>query len=102
MRLLKYLSLLLFVIWFSSCKIFRSNLMLKTPKDYTYDKIVDSVSEQNYKIEANAILTLRIFSNDGFKLIDIASSASNSNLKFEVEYLVDPEGNCKLPLVDKV
>lgn len=102
MRFSKYLTIFLILIWFSSCKVFRSNLMLKTPKDYTYDKIVDSVSEQNYKIEANAILTLRIFANDGFKLIDIASSATNSNLKFEVEYLVDPQGYCKLPLLNRV
>lgn len=102
MRLLKYFSLFVVLIWLSSCKIFRSNLMLKTPKDYTFDKIVDSISEQDYKIEANAIISLRIFSNDGFKLIDIASSATNSTLRFEVEYLVDPDGYCKLPLVGNV
>jgi len=102
MHFIKYFLFLLVIINFSSCKVFRSNLMLKTPKDYTYDKIVDSLSQEDYKIEANAILTLRIFSNDGFKLIDIASSANNSNLRFEVEYLVDPKGKCKLPLIGEV
>lgn len=102
MRFFKYLAFFLVLIWFSSCKVFRSNLMLKTPKDYTYDKIVDSVSEQNYKIEANAIIVLRIFSNDGFKLIDLANSANNSNFRFEIEYTVDPSGYCKLPLVGNV
>lgn len=76
--------------------------MLKTPKDYTFDKIVDSVSNQNYKIEANAIIVLRIFSNDGFKLIDLANSANNTNFRFEIEYTVDPNGYCKLPLVGNV
>lgn len=76
--------------------------MLKTPKDYTYDKIVDSLSREDYKIEANAIIVLRIFSNDGFKLIDLASSTNNTNMRFEIEYIVDPKGNCKLPLVGQV
>ena len=44
--------------------------MLKTPKDYTYDKIVDSLSKQDYKIDFNDIVNVRIFSNDGFKIVD--------------------------------
>ena len=56
MRFFKYFLLLFLAVWFSSCKVFRSNLMLKTPKDYTYDKIADSLSKQDYKIEANDIV----------------------------------------------
>lgn len=78
--------------------------MLKTPKDYTFDKIVDSVAHQDYKIEANAIIALRIFSNDGFKLIDLANSATNAGnvFRFETEYTLDPQGYCKLPLVGNI
>lgn len=61
MRFYKYFLLFLVVLYFSSCKVFRSNLMLKTSKDYTYDKIVDSLSKQDYKIEANDIINVRIF-----------------------------------------
>jgi hypothetical protein len=74
MRFFKYFLLLSLAFWFSSCKIFRSNLMLKTPKDYTYDKIADSLSKQDYKIDANDLVNIRIFANDGFKIVDLATS----------------------------
>ena len=70
MRFFKYFTFLFILIGFSSCKLLRPNLMLKTPKDYTYDKIVDSLSKQDYKIDFNDIVNVRIFSNDGFKIVD--------------------------------
>lgn len=101
MRFFRYFLLLFIAVWFSSCKFFRSNLMLRTPKNYTYDKIVDSIAEQDFKIEANAVISLRIFSNDGFKLIDIAASGSSNaaGVRFEFDYIVDSKGYCKLPLI---
>jgi polysaccharide export outer membrane protein len=75
--------------------------MLKTPKDYTYDKIVDSLSKQDYKIEANDIVNVRIFSNDGFKIVDLAST--NQVTRFiELDYVVTRDGTCKLPLIGRV
>lgn len=101
MRFFKYFLLLSLAFWFSSCKIFRSNLMLKTPKDYTYDKIADSLSKQDYKIEANDIVNVRIFANDGFKIVDLATS--NQIQRFiEIDYVVNMDGTCKLPLIGRV
>lgn len=77
--------------------------MLRTPPDYTYDKIEDSLVKQDYKIEANAIVVIKIFTNDGFKIIDMTSSTGNfNNIRFDFDYIVDSEGYCKLPLVGKV
>ena len=56
MRFYKYFLFLSILFYFSSCKVFRSNLMLKTSKDYTYDKIADSLIKQDYKIDANDII----------------------------------------------
>jgi polysaccharide biosynthesis/export protein len=100
MKNLYYSLFLLIIISFSSCKVFRSNLMLKTPREYTYDKLADSLSKQDYKIEANDLLQVRIFSNDGFKIIDLANS--NQNARFDLDYVVTNEGTAKLPLVNKV
>jgi polysaccharide export outer membrane protein len=101
MRFFKYFLLLSLAVWFSSCKVFRSNLMLKTPKDYTYDKIADSLSKQDYKIEANDIVNVRIFANDGFKIVDLATS--NQVQRFiEIDYVVNMDGTCKLPLIGRV
>jgi polysaccharide export outer membrane protein len=75
--------------------------MLKTPKDYTYDKIVDSLSKQDYKIDFNDIVNVRIFSNDGFKIVDLANSAQNARF-IELDYVVNRDGTAKLPLVGRV
>lgn len=75
--------------------------MLKTSKDYTYDKIADSLSKQDYKIEANDIVNVRIFSNDGFKIVDLASS-TQLNRFIELDYVVNRDGTCKLPLIGRV
>lgn len=100
MRFINYYLILVVVISFSSCKVFRSNLMLKTPKDFTYDKIADSLSKQNYRIENNDILQVRIFSNDGFKIIDLAST--NANFRLDLDYVVERDGMVKLPLAGKI
>ncbi len=101
MRFFKYFLLLSIAFWVSSCKIFRSNLMLKTPKDYTYDKIADSLSKQDYKIDANDIVNIRIFANDGFKIVDLATSTQISRF-IELDYVVNRDGTAKLPLVGRV
>ena len=101
MRFYKYFFLLLIVFCFSSCKVFRSNLMLKTNKDYTFDKIVDSLSKQDYKIDANDIINVRIFSNDGFKIIDLANSNQMSRW-IDLDYVINRDGTCKLPLIGRV
>ncbi len=74
--------------------------MLKTPKDYTYDKLADSLTKQDYRIEGNDVLQVRIFSNDGFKIIDLANTAANFRL--DLDYIVDRDGTTKLPLTGKV
>lgn len=101
MRFYNILLFIFFVISFSSCKLFRSNLMLKTPKDFTYDKIADSLIRQNYRIESNDLVQVRIFSNDGFKIIDLANSGGNYT-RLDLDYLVEKDGYAKLPLAGRV
>ncbi len=91
----------LFILTFSSCKIFKSNLMLKTPKDYTYDKLIDSLSRVDYKIAANDAIQYRIYPNDGFKLIDLANSGA-AILRNDLDVIVESDGNVKMPLLGRV
>lgn len=91
---------LAFVFAFSSCKVFRSNLMLKTSKNYEYDKLADSLVKQNYKIESNDVLQVRIFANDGFEIIDLANKAAA--IRLDIDYVIDRNGEAKLPLAGKV
>lgn len=84
---------------FSSCKIIRSNLMLKTPKNFVYDKLTDSISKLNYKIASNDAIQYRVFTNDGFELINLANSLNNNVLKNDLDVLVETDGTVKLPLL---
>jgi polysaccharide export outer membrane protein len=78
--------------------------MLKTGKDYQYTKFPDSTKGADYKISPNDILEFNIYSNDGFKLVDLTSlNSSNTAFRFEngLEYLVESDGNIKLPILGR-
>ena len=100
---MRYLTLLLFSIFvFSSCKIFRSNLMLRTPKDFVYDKLVDSLSRLDYKIAPNDAMICRVLPNNGYKLIDLASAGSNTFRTPDLDVTVNSSGDIKMPSVGLV
>lgn len=82
----------------SSCKVMRSNLMLQTKKDYNYDKLSDSLATLDYKIAPNDILQYRVFTNDGFKLLDLANQ-TNVVFRNDLDVLVESDGNVKLPML---
>ncbi len=84
----------------SSCKLFKSNLMLRTPKNYNYDKLIDSLGRQDYKIAPNDAMIYRIFTNDGFDLINLAKGGST--LRSDIDVIVESDGNIKMPLIGKL
>jgi polysaccharide export outer membrane protein len=75
--------------------------MLKTPKNYNYDKLIDSLSVLDYKIAPNDLLTFKVFTNDGFKLIDLASS-TNSQFRNDIDVIVQSDGTVKMPLIGRL
>jgi polysaccharide export outer membrane protein len=94
----------------SSCKLLNQSVMLTTPKDYVFDTIPDTI-DPNYRLSPNDIFTFRLFSNDGFKIIDmqnIGSSGNQGNMNMMngggnfLSYQVDYQGNVKLPILGKV
>ena len=102
MRKLFYLSVLL--LFFTSCGWLNPNLMLKTGKGYQYAKNTDSSKSVDYKISPNDILEFNIYSNDGFKLIDLSSlNSANANYRMgsPLSYLVESDGNVKLPIIGR-
>jgi polysaccharide biosynthesis/export protein len=74
--------------------------MLKTPKNYNFDKLIDSLGRLDYKIAPNDALMFRVFTNDGFKLIDLAST--NNVLRSDVDAIVESDGNVKMPLIGRI
>lgn len=84
----------------SSCKLFKSNLMLKTPRNYNYDKLIDSLARIDYKIAPNDAIIYRVFTNDGFKLIDLASSSNT--FRNDIDVVVESDGTIKMPLIGRL
>lgn len=91
-------------VLFSSCGWLNSSIMLKTKKDYQYSKLPDSAKVKDYIIAANDLIEFRIFSNDGFKLIDL-TSLNQMNRDYQMnnrmDFLVEYDGNVKLPILGR-
>jgi polysaccharide export outer membrane protein len=64
----------------SSCTI-NSNRMLRTPKNYEFDKIENELSELEYQIDVNDQLTFQLYTNNGFQLIDMFSATGNGGIQ---------------------
>lgn len=73
--------------------------MLQTKKDFNYDKISDSLSRQDYRIAPNDMMNYRVFTNDGFKLIDLANQVNNVFYRNDLEVLVESNGSVKMPMI---
>lgn len=102
MSIMRYLiPFFLVLVFFSSCKVLRSNLMLKTPKDFNYDQLVDSLSRKDYRIAPNDAIQYRIFTNNGFNLIDLAKS-STSSFRPDLDVIVESDGFVKMPWIGRV
>ena len=79
--------------------------MLKTDKNYEYDEVPNE-SILEYKIAPNDIISFRLYTNDGFKLIDFTTSNNmNTNINARndgsLEYLVEFDGYCNLPILGR-
>lgn len=78
--------------------------MFKVPEGYALDQATQQ-AEQNYVIQKNDYLDLKVYTNNGERIIDPDLELikdiqnQNPNLKDEIHYLVDTKGNVKLPMV---
>lgn len=98
----KLIAALLVLCAFSSCRILRPNLMLKTPKDYTFDQLNDTMTTEEYRISSTDAVSIRILSNEGFKLVDFSNTTNNIAATSIVETIVEQDGTIKVPLIGRV
>lgn len=88
----------------SSCTI-NSDVMFKTPNDYTFDTYVDSTSKL-FRLQPNDAIDMRLFANDGYKLIDMVSDRASRDLvminRMTFTYTIEFDGMVKLPLIGRV
>jgi polysaccharide biosynthesis/export protein len=84
----------------TSCSV-NSHVMLKTPRDFVFDTPPEKPQEE-YVISANDILQFKLYSNDGFIIIDLASGAKGGNTGSfgqTIKYNVDHQGVTSLPII---
>jgi len=97
---------LVILVSLSSCKIFNPNLMLKAKKNREYSEIQDTIPIE-YRIASGDILNFRIFSNDGFRIIDLTSfeNSSRSDISFNtttsLPYPVEFDGQARFPVIGR-
>ena len=99
--------LLIALILLTSCGGINPNKMFKTPKDFEFAKDTTSSSDPLiYLIQPGDRLALHIYSNDGFKLVDITSTAGNASEgnagMGDVSFSVDNDSTVKLPIIGRI
>jgi polysaccharide export outer membrane protein len=108
--------ILIALISFSSCNINR-DLMFKTKRDFEFDINPDK-EDPEYRLAPNDLITAKIYSNDGFILIDmLAMMGGESSRQGQqqnqgmfmmqgnmggIQYFIDDEGFAKLPIIGRV
>jgi polysaccharide export outer membrane protein len=84
--------------------------MFKVPKDYDY-AVDQTIGNIEYRIAPNDIIGFAIYTNDGFKLVDLTTSAESVVSRVQGNagsqnagtlFLVEPDGMVKLPIIGKV
>ena len=99
--------LIFFIIsaFMSACTI-NSHIMLKTNKDYVFDELLD-VDNPEYKLSINDIINFRLFTNDGFEVIDMSAVNQNGNAMFlnqnnMIQYILRKDSLVELPIIGEV
>ncbi|MCB0431099.1 MAG: polysaccharide biosynthesis/export family protein [Flavobacteriales bacterium] len=89
----------------TSCRMLNPSFMLRTPANYQFDPTPADTVGILYKIAPNDQLDFRIYTNDGFKLIDITSGGDLNRRQFDNmgnrPYLVEYDGTVKLPILGR-
>lgn len=83
----------------SSCKVMDPSIMLRTPEDYQFSQIPDSIGTE-YKLASNDIIRFKIYSNDGFQLVDIGN-AEVIRRDVSTSYKIEFDGTTKLPVIGR-
>ena len=84
-------------------------MMLKTPKNYHFDQLHDSITAVNYKISPNDILTMRLYSRNGFHIVDLTNTSASGGAPSTsatvsttgIDYLVESDGTVNLPAIGR-
>ena len=110
---LKFWLLFSGLLWLlTSCGSYRQNIMFKTETDVIPENIAAAVyeAEKNYVIQKNDFITVEVFTNGGERIIDpdfellkeIGFQNNQGLLRPNPNYLIQQDGNAKLPMIGMV
>ncbi|PKP23205.1 MAG: hypothetical protein CVU05_00570 [Bacteroidetes bacterium HGW-Bacteroidetes-21] len=91
------LLLLMVIVLLPSCKMLTSSDFFKTEKDFSYAEF--KPSEKEYRIQPFDKMDLKIYTNDGYKLVDVSNTPMTQN---QILYNVEFDGQVKLPSLGRV
>ena len=75
-----FLFLIVLTSLLSSCSALDKSRMLKTPANYKFKEFVDSVDyKESYKIAIDDEISIQMFSNDGYNIVNIGGNQMNNN-----------------------
>lgn len=93
-----FIAAILFCLLFNSCKTLNPSAMFGTDENYNFSDFNEEKKE--YVIRPYDKLDVRIYTNDGFQLIDMESSTKLAQTeKVTNPYLVDNSGMVKVPTI---
>jgi polysaccharide export outer membrane protein len=77
--------------------------MFKTPKDYQYD-VKERDTTLEYIIAPNDIISFRLFTNNGLKLVDVTNNNIQQfqQLSQGINYLIEHDGYVNVPIIGRV
>ncbi len=114
MKILSYSLLLVFMMSFSSCLVYKDIVNFQDGQDLE-DGVLDSIYNNNYwTIQPEDILQINIYSSnqleaERFNIIDtrimsqmMAQGGGGANLMEPIGYRVDIEGNIDMPVLGKI
>ena len=108
MKIWNKIGVVLGLFLIQSCGV-NSNLMLRTDKDYDFADIDTlNATKDDYHIDRNDILQLKFFTNDGIKILELATTGATGgeaqllNPNNSLNYVIQNDSMVNLPVLGDV
>ena len=95
------LGILILAMSMSSCRTMYPSIMFKS-KETKGGKEQNNIAPVEYIINSGDRLTMQVYSNNGYELVNVIPTNINIAGNNLTEYQVDLSGNAKLPMLDTV
>jgi len=100
--LMRILSILFLFLVLSACRTLNPHVMFEVPKDYHFSTDSTAALTKEYIIAPKDRIEMHFYSIEGFRLVDVTNSALTGGVGDAINYLVEEDGQVKLPIIGKV